>query len=136
MGSFGTMSAGLVKQQRYRSTRIVLRRRLHSAKAYGGFGGASISIVTKTGDNAFHGSIFEFFHNDVLNANDFFLNEASRARAALKQNQFGFALGGPIKKDKLFSLVRISGLDRRMVWPGQARIACTRRHEFQECLWD
>jgi hypothetical protein len=70
--------------------------------AYGRFGGANISVVTKTGSNAFHGSIFEFFRNDVLNANDFFLNEARQARPALEQNQFGFALGGPIKTDKLF----------------------------------
>jgi len=40
--------------------------------AYGRFGGANISVVTKSGGNEFHGSLFEFFRNNVLNANDFF----------------------------------------------------------------
>jgi len=70
--------------------------------AYGRFGGANVSVVTKTGGNDFHGTVFEFWRNDVLNANDFFLNEAGQPRATLKQNQFGFTLGGPILKDKLF----------------------------------
>jgi hypothetical protein len=94
--------------------------------AYGRFGGANISVVTKTGSNAFHGSIFEFFRNNVLNANDFFLNEAGQARPALQQNQFGFALGGPIKTDKLFFFGSYQGTRQTNgVAAGQARIACT-----------
>ena len=94
--------------------------------AYGRFGGANISVVTKTGSNAFHGSIFEFFRNDVLNANDFFLNEAGQARPALEQNQFGFALGGPIKTDKLFFFGSYQGTRQTNgLAAGQARIACT-----------
>src|SRR5262249_35357995 len=49
----------------------------------------------------FHGTVFEFFRNDALNANDFFFNTTGTKRPVLKQNQFGFTLGGPIKKDKL-----------------------------------
>jgi hypothetical protein len=94
--------------------------------AYGRFGGASISVVTKTGGNAFHGSIFEFFRNEVLNANDFFLNQAGQPRPALRQNQFGFALGGPIKKDKLFFFGSYQGTRQTNgLASGQARIACT-----------
>jgi hypothetical protein len=94
--------------------------------AYGRFGGANISVVTRTGSNAFHGSIFEFLRNGVLNANDFFLNEAGQARPALQQNQFGFALGGPIKKDKLFFFGSYQGTRQTNgVAAGQARIACT-----------
>ena len=57
--------------------------------SYGRYAGANVAIVTKTGSNAFHGGVFEFFRNDVLNANDFFLNQAGQRRPVLKQNQFG-----------------------------------------------
>jgi Carboxypeptidase regulatory-like domain/TonB-dependent Receptor Plug Domain len=68
---------------------------------YGRDAGANVNLVTKTGSNAFHGNIFEFWRNDVLNANDFFLNENGTPRPELKQNQFGGTIGGPIIKDKL-----------------------------------
>lgn len=85
--------------------------------AYGRDAGANVEVVTKSGSNEFHGSAFEFFRNDVLNANDFFLNAAGLPRASLKQNQFGFALGGPVLKDKLLFFTsyqgtrQINGLD-------------------------
>jgi hypothetical protein len=69
---------------------------------YGKGVGANVEVVTKSGTNDIHGSLFEFFRNTVLNANDFFLNEAGDPRPVFKQNQFGFTLGGPAKKDKLF----------------------------------
>ena len=68
---------------------------------YGRNAGANVNLVTKTGSNAFHGNVFEFWRNDVLNANDFFLNQNGAPRPELKQNQFGGTLGGPIIKDKL-----------------------------------
>jgi len=64
--------------------------------------GANVNVVTKSGTNKLHGSLFEFFRNDVLNANDYFLIREGQPRAEMKQNQFGFTLGGPIKRDKLF----------------------------------
>src|SRR6202011_276857 len=70
-----------------------------------GFGrdaGANVDVVTKTGGNSIHGSAWEFFRNDVLNANDTFLKIGGQKRAVMKQNQFGGTLGGPIMKDKLF----------------------------------
>ena len=48
------------------------------------------------------GRLFEYWRNDVLNANDYFLNKTGQQRPNLKQNQFGFVLGGPIRKDKLY----------------------------------
>jgi hypothetical protein len=69
---------------------------------YGRSAGATVDIVSKSGTNNFHGSVWEFFRNDALNANDFFLNRNQRPKPILKQNQFGFTLGGPIRKDKLF----------------------------------
>jgi hypothetical protein len=94
--------------------------------AYGRFGGANVSLVTKTGSNAFHGTVFEFFRNEVLNANDFFLNQTGQPRAALKQNQFGFTFGGPIIKDKLFFFFSYQGTRQiNGLAAGQARTACT-----------
>ena len=94
--------------------------------AYGRFGGANVSVVTKTGGNDFHGTVFEFWRNDVRNANDFFLNEAGQPRAALKQNQFGLTFGGKILKDKLFFFGSYEGTRQiNGLASGQARIACT-----------
>ncbi len=81
-----------------------------------GFGrgaGANVDVVSKGGSNAFHGSLWEFFRNDVLNANDFFLKRAGGTRPVLKQNQFGFTLGGPIKKDRAFAFVSYQGTTQR-----------------------
>lgn len=65
--------------------------------------GANVVVTTKSGTNAFHGSAFEFLRNSDLNADSFFyIKTPSQPRQALNQNQFGGALGGPIKKDKLF----------------------------------
>ena len=70
--------------------------------AYGRNAGANVNVVTKSGANELHGSLFEFFRNDDLNANDFFANRAGQARQPLKQNQYGGTFGGPVVKDKLF----------------------------------
>ncbi len=61
-----------------------------------------ITVVTRAGTNNLHGSAYEFFRNDVLNANDFFLNRAGEPRPPQRWNDFGFTLGGPIKKDRTF----------------------------------
>jgi hypothetical protein len=78
---------------------------------YGRNSGASVNVVTKSGTNEFHGTLFEFFRNTALNANEFF-NKDSQLRqdlenkqARLDQHQFGGVFGGPIKKDKLFFFV-------------------------------
>jgi len=94
--------------------------------AYGRYGGANVSVITKTGGNSFHGTVFEFLRNDVLNANDFFLNRADQPRPPLKQNQFGLAFGGPIKKDKLFFFGSYEGTRQvNGVAAGQSRAACS-----------
>jgi hypothetical protein len=72
---------------------------------FGNFMGAIISTTTKSGTNQFHGSAFEFFRNNVLNANDWANNFNGAFRAAVRWNNFGGTLGGPILKNKLsFSL--------------------------------
>ena len=68
----------------------------------GASSGAQINVITKGGTNAFHGSVYEFIRNDRLNANAFFLNSANQPKAPLRYNNFGYTLGGPILKDKLF----------------------------------
>jgi hypothetical protein len=94
-----------------------------------GFGravGANVSIVTKKGSDEYHGAIFEYLRNNVLDANDFFLNETGQPRADLKQNQFGFALGGPIRKDKLLFFGSYQGTRQiNGLAAGQARVACS-----------
>jgi hypothetical protein len=69
---------------------------------YGRNPGANVNVITKSGTNQFHGTLFYFFRNTKLNANDFFLNRAGVRRPDLNQNQYGLTIGGPIKKDKLF----------------------------------
>jgi hypothetical protein len=94
--------------------------------AFGRAVGANVSVITKAGTNQYHGTIFEFFRNDVLNANDFFLNMTGQQRPNLKQNQFGFALGGPIKKDKLLFFGSYQGTRQvNGTAAGQALTACT-----------
>lgn len=69
----------------------------YSAK-FGGRGGAVVNAVTRGGTNKIHGTAFEYVRNGAFDADNFF----STTQDTLKQNQFGFSLGGPIKKDKLF----------------------------------
>ncbi|MGH9722838.1 MAG: TonB-dependent receptor domain-containing protein [Bryobacteraceae bacterium] len=63
---------------------------------YGFTGGAVVNVVTRSGANEFHGSLFEFLRNSSLNANQFFSNRAGRAIVPFSRNQFGGAVGGPV----------------------------------------
>ena len=76
---------------------------------YGRNAGANVNVITKSGTNELHGSLFEFLRNDALNANDFFANRSGEARAPFKQNQFGGTFGGPVRKDKLFYFFSYQG---------------------------
>jgi len=64
-------------------------------------GGGNINAILKSGTRQYHGDVYEFFRNDALNANDFFLNGQGQKRPVLKQNIFGGSLGGPVVKEKL-----------------------------------
>jgi outer membrane receptor protein involved in Fe transport len=63
---------------------------------YGRAAGGVFNVVTKSGTNDIHFSLYEFLRNDALNANDWFANQAGKAKAPLKFNQFGGVLGGPV----------------------------------------
>ncbi len=76
---------------------------------FGNFMGAIISTTTKSGTNQLHGSAFEFFRNNVLNANDWANNFNGAPRSAIRWNNFGGTLGGPIMKDKLFFFIDYQG---------------------------
>jgi hypothetical protein len=78
---------------------------------YGRNSGAVVNVVTKSGTNNIHGSFYEFFRNDVLNAHPFTFIPAPKP--TFKQNQFGGTIGGPIKKDKTFFFASYEG--RRVV---------------------
>lgn len=60
------------------------------------------NLITRSGENDFHGTLWEFVRNDAFNANSFFQNANGQPKPNLKQNQFGGTIGGPVKKDKLF----------------------------------
>src|SRR5437667_890367 len=68
--------------------------------------GAQVNSVTKSGTNAFHGDLFEFVRNDLLNATNYFAavdpSTGKKRHSTLKRNQFGGTIGGPIMKNKLF----------------------------------
>ncbi len=64
--------------------------------------GANVSIATRSGTNEIHGTVFEFFRNTALNANEFFANAQRTAKPEIKLNQYGFEVGGPIRKNKTF----------------------------------
>ena len=72
---------------------------------YGNYGGGIITVITKSGSNAFHGNVFEFLRNTDLDARSYF----DISRTAFEQNQFGGTFGGPIRRNKVFFFVDYQG---------------------------
>ena len=64
--------------------------------------GANVSVATRSGTNTFHGTAFEFFRNTALNSNEFYAKAQGLGKPIIKLNQYGFELGGPIRKNKTF----------------------------------
>jgi hypothetical protein len=81
--------------------------------SYGRSGGANIQLVTKTGGNEIHGDVYEYFRNEMLDANNPFLKAAGLARPLLRRNIFGGVLGGPIRKSRAFFFVSYQGSRER-----------------------
>src|ERR1700752_1692760 len=92
--------------------------------------GGQVSVVTKSGGNQFHGSLFEYLRNDALDAANFFDNVIGQ-KAPLRLNQFGGSVGGPIIKDKFFFFFSYEGYRLRAginsieAVPGSASRLCT-----------
>ena len=79
------------------------------APEFGRSPGGQVILTTRSGTNDFHGGVYEYFRNDVLDANDWFATQAGQPRAAERHNDFGGFLGGPIQKDKTFVFVSYEG---------------------------
>ncbi len=82
---------------------------LNMSAQYGNSAGGTVNLVTKSGTNAWHGSVWEYVRNNDLDANDFFLNQQGQKAPPLHFNQFGATLGGPIVRDKLFFFLSLQG---------------------------
>ena len=87
---------------------------------YGRNGGAVVNIVTRSGTNQLHGSFFEYFRNDALDARNFF-NTSDEPKSPFHNNQFGGSAGGPIVKDKTFFFLDYEGQQERV---GVVTLAC------------
>jgi hypothetical protein len=77
---------------------------------FGNSGGTIVNVVTRSGTNQYHGELFDFFRNNVLNANSFFSNAAGLAQPHLTRNDFGGTAGGPIFKNKTFFFFDFNGI--------------------------
>src|SRR5262249_47051118 len=86
--------------------------------------GGQISILTRSGTNAFHGTLFEYFRNSVLDANDWFGNFHHLAKPAERQNDFGGVFGGPVFKDKTFFFFSYEGLRLRLPSTQETVVPC------------
>ena len=83
------------------------------APEFGRTPGGQVSIVTRSGTNAFHGTLFEYFRNDLLDAKDWLANFNHLRKPAERQNDFGGVVGGPVFKDKTFFFFSYEGLRLR-----------------------
>jgi hypothetical protein len=93
---------------------------------YGRNSGSVVNLVTKSGTNQFHGSLYEFLRNDAFDARNFFANPNARS-PELRLNQFGGTFGGPIRKDKTFffgnyeGFRQVAGITRLTIVPTDAQ---------------
>jgi len=76
---------------------------------YGKTSGGVINAITRSGANAFHGSVYEFLRNSALDARNFF-EDPTAAKASFKRNQFGGAIGGPVIKNRTFFFADYEGI--------------------------
>jgi len=81
---------------------FTMQRSTYDAQ-FGRSGGGQVVVATKSGTSDFHGDVYEFVRNDVFNANDFFSNTAGSKKPALRYNDYGFTIGGPLFVPKLYS---------------------------------
>jgi hypothetical protein len=84
--------------------------------------GAQVSITTKSGGNAYHGTLFYYHRNDAFDATPFFLNRAGQPKNPLRRHQFGGTLGGFIRRDKTFWFLSFEGFRERIEDPATARV--------------
>jgi hypothetical protein len=83
------------------------------APEYGRTPGGQVMLLTRSGTNDFHGTLFEYFRNDVFDANDWFANRAGAPRPGLRFNNYGGTVGGPILKNNTFFFFSFEAEDLR-----------------------
>jgi hypothetical protein len=112
--AYGTSNQGFSNQVVQLSPDAVQEFRIETnnfSAEFGRAGGGVINATVKSGTNTFHGAAWDFLRNTQLNAVGFFKPRENR-KPTLQQNQFGVAIGGPIKKDKLFFFADYEGYRR------------------------
>lgn len=99
---------------------------------YGRFSGGVINMVTKSGTNQFHGTLYEFLRNEKLDANNFFANRAGQPRSGFKRNQYGGTAGGPLVRNRTFWFAGFEGTNARTqsVFTGTVPPDAWRRGDF------
>ncbi len=98
---------------------------LNFSAEYGRNNGAIVNVITRSGSNELHGSVFYFHRNTAVNARNYF---DEQQKTPLMQHLFGFSLGGPIAKNKTFFFVDYEGSRRK---DGQARVVTVETPEFR-----
>lgn len=75
----------------------------NNSAEFGRSAGANVNMAVRSGTRDLHGSVYEYFRNDKLDANEFFANRQGRGKVPFRQNQFGFSVGGPVLVPKLYN---------------------------------
>src|SRR5262249_11084733 len=103
---------------------------------YGRSNGGVIMVNHKAGANEFHGSLFEFFRNEALNARNLFVTTGPKPR--FRRNQYGFVLGGPIQRNKSFFFVDYQGTRLQTGTPRTSTVPTSRQRQgiFTTAIYD
>ena len=104
-GANGIATLGAIQEVKIQSSAVQAE--------YGRGAGAHVEVITRSGTNAFHGSVFHFFGNDALDANDWFANSRGLKQPPKRLNFLGGTLGGPIRKDHTFFFASYEGMRLR-----------------------
>jgi outer membrane receptor protein involved in Fe transport len=94
------------------------------APEFGRTPGAQISIVTRSGTDRFHGNLFDYFRNDVLDANDWFADNLGARKPPERQNDFGGTFGGPLLKGRTFFFFSYEGQRLRLPQVAASTVPC------------
>ncbi|MGC8761954.1 MAG: TonB-dependent receptor domain-containing protein [Bryobacteraceae bacterium] len=97
---------------------------------FGRGGGAVVNVITRSGGNEYHGSVYNFLRNDAFDARNFFSPDVPN----LTQNQFGATFGGPVRKDKTFIFAAYEGFRRKQGQTASATVlsALERQGDFRQ----
>jgi len=106
-GTPGSAGGGLLGVDGVREFQVLTT---NYSSEFGGTSGGVVNMITKSGTNQLHGTVYEFLRNSALDAAAWEDNAFGNPKPAFKRNQFGFSLGGPIRKDQTFFFFNYEGL--------------------------